>query len=307
MNKVAYRKFAGINNVDDSTTLIDRSRGMIIPLIQAENVDLHKDGHLSRPHGYTKVISGDYDVWANDSICLAVNNGNLVRINSDYTTTLLMSGIGDYAMAYETVYDDTGMRIYFTNGMIIGKIKNGVASLLGETTEELKSVLPPGNMLKYFFGRLYLIKGKIIYVSDILNKEIYDRRWGFKQFETTITMFEGLDDGVYVSDSEAVFYMKQIFEVPEDIAPTSVFALTLVDDSPAIPGTAIKVKNIRSPSGALHKQAVIWKSDKSLCFGGDGGTFERGLEGVYNTSHFQRGTAVFRKDGDLNQYITILK
>ena len=309
MNKIAYRKFTGINNVDDPVSLIDRSRGnMTIPLVVATNIDIHKDQHLSRCDGYTKVISGIYtSVWSNDFLILGINNGNLVQIKGDYTITILMSGVGDYKMVYETVYDDTGMRVYFTNGMIIGKIKNGVASLLGATTQEFKSVLPPGDMLKYFSGRLYLIKDKTIYVSDVLNREVYDRRWGFKQIETTITMFEGLTEGIYVSDSEGVFWMKKIDEMPE-VAATSSFAFSLIDNTPAIPGTAIKLNNIISPSGARHRQAVLWTSKNGLCLGGDNGMYERVLDGVYNIPvHYQKGASVFRESGDLNQYISILK
>lgn len=84
----------------------------------AENVDVDKSGGIHKRKGYTKVLSGDvHSLWSEGNDCVAVVDGTLCRINSDYTTTNLVSGIGDTRLSYEkedgaiyyTSVDQTGI------------------------------------------------------------------------------------------------------------------------------------------------------------------------------------------------------
>lgn len=310
--KENYNTFLGIDNIGDSTQIIKRpsttfgGRGTPqVRMLQAENVDIHADSHISRCDGYSLALSGVYtSAWSNDKICLAINAGDLIKVHPDFSTTVLMSGIGNYDVAYETVYDGSAMNVYFTNGNIIGKVKNDVASVLPVTTKEFKSVLPAGNLLRYFQGSLYVVKDKIIYISDVLNKEIYDRRWGFKLFETEILMFESVKDGIYISDSNNVYFMKRVGST-EDIIAAPIFTLIRVYDTPVISGTPCKVYNVTTDK--KYEQAIVWVSGNTLCIGGDGGSFETIRDNVYSVNKGRIGTSMFRKSGDLNQYLTIIK
>lgn len=309
-----YENFLGIDNRNDTAQIIKRPRTTFggrsaaqIRMIQAENVDLHADNYYSRCDGYSLSLAGDYkSVWSNDKICLGINAGDLVKINPSFLTSLLMSGVGSYDMAYETVNDGSESVVYFTNGDIIGKVRKDVASSLPATTKEFKAPLPAGNHIRYFQGGLYVVKDKILYISDVLNREIYDRRWGFKLFETTITMFETVKDGFYVSDFENVYFMKRTGSTQEVIA-APIYTIDKVFDKPTVPGTAQKAYNIVSPAKKRFDQAVIWVSGNTLCVGGDDGAFETIREDVYAVPSGRVGTSIFRKSGDLNQYITVIR
>lgn len=309
-----YDNLLGIDNRSDTTQVIKRPRTTFgrpgaaqVRMLQAENVDLHADSHISRCDGYDLVLAGTYtSVWSNDKICLAINSGNLIKINTDFSTSVLLRNIGNNDVSYETVYDGAAMSVYFTNGTIIGKVKNDVASLLPTTAREFKAVLPAGNLLRYFQGSLYVVNGKAVYISDVLNREIYDRRWGFKLFETNITMFETVQDGIYIADSNNVYFMKRTGSTAE-VAAAPIFSLVKVYDKPVVPGTPCKVFTVKTPADKKYEQAIIWVSGTTLCIGGDGGAFETIREEVYTVPQGRIGTSVFRKSGDLNQYLTIIK
>ena len=307
--KETYSGFLGIDNINDHTQIIKRpttsfgNRGMPqVRLLQANNIDIHNDYHLSRCDGYSLVLSGAYtNVWSNNDICLAVNSKNLVQIHPDFSTTLLLANIGSNDIDYETVND----WVYFTNSTIIGKIKNGSITLLPSTNKEFKSVLPSGNIIRYFQGSIYVVNGNVIYISDVINKDIYDRRWGFYQIGTDITMFESVNDGFYVSDLEKVYFMKRTGSL-EEVAAIPKFDLIEIFNFPVTKGTAKKVYNI-TLNDKKYEQAIIWVSKNYLCVGGDNGVFEVIKEDIYSVPTGRIGTSMYRKSGDLRQYITIIK
>jgi len=306
--KETYNNLLGIDNVNDSTKIIKRVRGIpFVRLIQAENVDIHTDYHISRCNGYTLSKAGTYSsVWSNDRICLGINAGDLIQIHPDITTSVLMQSVGGGEMAYETVPDGAFDSVYFTNSFLIGKVTNGVASLLLATTREFKNILPAGSTIKFFQASVYVVRDKTVYISDVLNRGIYDRRWGFKLFESDIQMFEPVKDGIYVSDSNSVFFMKRTGSTQE-VAAAPVFTLTKICDKAAVPGTGCKVFDVITPSEKKHEQAVIWVAGQTLYLGGDGGQSEAIRENVYEVPFGRTGTSVFRKSGDLKQYITIVR
>jgi len=94
---------------------------------------------------------------SNNKVCLGLHSGDLVRIWEDFSTTILMSSVGNDDMVYETLRDGY---IVFTNNTIIGQLKDEVASLFPATTREFKSVMPAGNMLAYFQGSRLCCQGK---------------------------------------------------------------------------------------------------------------------------------------------------
>jgi len=214
-----------------------------------------------------------------------------------------MSSVGDGEMAYEILRDGY---IVFTNGTIIGQLKDEIASLFPATTREFKAVMPAGNMLAYFQGSLYVVKGNVVYISDVINPRIYDQRWGFKQFDSDITMFVPVSDGIWVSDANYVYFMRREGSFDNVIA-TPKFTLEKKYDTSAVTGTAQKVYDVTSPEGKKFEQAIVWVSGNTFCFGGDGGSFETIHSDIYSVPSGRIGTSMIRKNGNLNQYLTIIK
>jgi hypothetical protein len=166
--------------------------------------------------------------------------------------------------------------------------------------------MPAGNMMAYFQGSLYVVKGNAVYISDVINPRIYDQRWGFKLFDSDITMFMPIKNGIYVSDSNYCYFMERTGSTNEVIA-APIFTLTKLYDKPAMSGTVQKIYDVTSPSGKKFDQAIIWVADDTFCFGGDNGSFETIHSDIYSVPTGRIGTSMIRKNGDLNQYLTIIK
>lgn len=63
-------------------------------LKEALNVDLDKSGGIHKRLGYTLLSSGDYhSLWSDQELCYCVKDGQLIKINQDYTETAVASNI----------------------------------------------------------------------------------------------------------------------------------------------------------------------------------------------------------------------
>jgi hypothetical protein len=303
---VKYDNFLGIDTFDEETRLKVKA-GM--KLLKAKNVDIFSDGHISRKKGYAQISSTKYQsLWSNNSICLGIYGGDLVKLSDDLQSrTVLMPNVGENEMVYETVYDDRGMRVYFTNNQIIGKIQNNATSLLAPTGREFKHSLPAGNILRYFDAMLFVVRGKTLYISDVVNKDIYDLRHGFKQFETEITMLQYVKDGLFISDSDFTYFMLR-GPAGENAPAAPHFILSVIDDHPATPGTDQKMSDVFSPvTQIMHKEAVFWRTERGLYLGGEGGMVEKITEGTYVMPPGNKGASLIKRTDNLNQYLTVIQ
>lgn len=138
---VVYSAFGGLRN--DVTA----ERFGIGDLEVATNCDLDKTGRLSRRAGYTSVAAGmRHSLWANETqtVCLFVEGNALKRMFADYSSTTLrtLTGIGA-----RMSYTEVNGRVYFSNGIDIGIVQDGVARSWGLSVPALPGVtVGAGNM-----------------------------------------------------------------------------------------------------------------------------------------------------------------
>ena len=86
---------------------------------EAVNVDFNRSGHISQRPGQTLIYSGNcHSLWNN----YFVEDGTLKRLNPDYSAAIIKEDIGDAPVSYCTIAG----RIYFTNGLTLGSVVNGV-------------------------------------------------------------------------------------------------------------------------------------------------------------------------------------
>ena len=109
----------GINN---------RQRGFALPegtFADAVNVDLDNLGYAGRRKGYTKVYSAfdAHSGFSCDAGTFFVETGQLKKLNTDNTATVLCSGLSGSSVSFCFA---VGV-VYFSDGIVTGKIVGGVA------------------------------------------------------------------------------------------------------------------------------------------------------------------------------------
>ncbi|NIQ14283.1 MAG: hypothetical protein GTO02_07725, partial [Candidatus Dadabacteria bacterium] len=109
---ITLDSFKGLNNKDKP------ERTPIDFLKEALNIDIDSAGGIRKREGYSKQISGVFhSLWSNgEDVCLAVKDGDLVRITSNLNTILIKAGVGNDKISYDIIGDD----IYFTSISING-------------------------------------------------------------------------------------------------------------------------------------------------------------------------------------------
>mgnify|MGYP001572645216 FL=1 len=211
MADITYNKFAGLYNKDifpDMRGLAEKIGRGSIYLSEATNIDINDEYKPYRRSCFTLKLSGSFkSVWSNDSIILAVDNGNLVRVIPDttYTKTVLKVNVGNYSMDYTEV----GSMVYYTNDSIIGYIQNYTSYGLPEPTHTYKRKMPPGHIIDSYRGRLYVAVDNLIIYSDPSNYNHYDDRSdkSFYQFSQKLTMMRSVSDGIWVSDGNIIIFL----------------------------------------------------------------------------------------------------
>lgn len=270
-----YSSFVGLDTVSDSTKLSVGESG--IRLTKAKNVNVTKSMSIERRDGYSVWLNGVFSsLWGNDSNCYAVNNGNLVELNDDKTTTVIYSSVGSYPMSF---VDARNGWVYFTNGVFLGKIKNGSVTMIRgtdaqpSTSDQFKGALPAGDFLSFLSPRILVVKKNVVYISDAINRDIYHQHTGFIQFDTNVRMVAPLSSGdMFVSDSRFTWFLRKM-QAPAEI-PAPLFKLVRIANYPAVKGNAVvNVDSIQTEKN-IYQDAVMWVSEKGICVGGMDGGFE---------------------------------
>ena len=139
----------------------------------ALNIDLDKSGRLSKRLGYTSVDSANYSsLWASESGlgCYAVRNGDLVKVNSDYSHTTLISSIGTDKISFEEI---DGL-IYYSSITYNGIIDNGIIRSWGISKNLISPILTAGigNLTAGIYQVLFTYVNKYGIESGSINSSV---------------------------------------------------------------------------------------------------------------------------------------
>lgn len=128
---VSIGPFFGINNrlPDREMQRFERGRPVGAFLRNAVNVDAGH-GVYSRRHGVEHVVEGEacHSLWSDEAGTFFVDGENLFQLDEQLGKTLVRSGmVPDLLVSYARVGDV----VYWSNGVEIGKIANGVSTQVG--------------------------------------------------------------------------------------------------------------------------------------------------------------------------------
>ena len=284
-----WQKFSGLNKVLRPEELGPSD------LSVARNVDIDRENRISRKKGYVSVMSGDYhSLWAapDESICLAVKQGTLYRINDDWTTTALKADVGDAPMVYTYV----NSTVYFTNNTVIGYVQDEAAHGFTDPAMSFKVATFPGHLISYFNGRLLIGKENILFFTDALAIGRIDMRKGFKQLPQKLTSILPVDGGVYVSDLADTYWLAG--KGPSDMTIRSV-------ESSTIPGSGVVI------DGSLHRDGqqgklALFTTTRGICMGTSDGQVVNLTQNKYRIPVAMRGATLVRNEADKRQYVAHL-
>ncbi|MCP4257969.1 MAG: hypothetical protein GY774_10640 [Planctomycetes bacterium] len=286
---------SGINNVSDA------SRLAVSDLVYASNIDISDKGKPSRRDGYTKKFTpagSVHSMWGDDKVCLFVEAGVLKMLNADYSATILRTGVSDYRMRYDEVND----KYFYTNPSVIGYIYNGVDNQFATPTGDYKHAPLPGQHIAYYNGRLYVARNETIWYSDVNEFGEVDRRMNFLSFENEVTMMKAVDDGLWVCvgdiNRQATYFIQGATREDQTLRRFAGYG--------CIEGSDVKIKDGQKVGEGLSGTVIMWTSDGGICIGANGGRFINVTDGRYNTPDKRYGAGLFRDEGGLAQYISVL-
>jgi hypothetical protein len=291
-------RFSGVNTVDSPDRLfpIIAAHAYVFPLLQTNNILIDNTFKVASRPGYgDPLVNGTTirSLWSDGVKCFYVDGTALYQLAADYTATAIRNDIpGNEQVSYAPFND----RVYYTNPQQIGYVEKFLDNVLPDPAQNFKLPLPPGRFIEVFRGCILVAVGPILYISDPLCSH-YDTRLGYRRFASDITMLRAVDDGIYVSDSERVWFLKGLAN--EDFYRNEAYPF------PAVAFSDVKVSG-KLIVETLKKNVAIWTSANGICIGDNNGAVVNMTEARYAISAHTNGAAFLRMAGGVNHYINSL-
>ena len=269
-------RFGGIDNVNLPTDMeqIDDT-GHTYYFQSMNNFDITNKRTIQRRNGFHVIHSFDslHSLWSDGNNCFFMNQNSIYKLNQDMTYTVLSSGFGPRRMNYAAAYN----KIYFTNETEIGYIEENTVISLSLPSDSFKLSMPPGHLIEFYNHCLYVAVGNIVYCSDPTVLSQYDERYGLIPFKQRITMLKAVDDGLWISDANNIYFLSG-----NNITDFSVSVKT---DYGVKERSAIEIDNTFVGIDAVGK-SVVMLTNHGIVIGSNGGQFLIPTQNHYHGSDF---------------------
>lgn len=189
-------------------------------------------------------------------------------------------------MFREAVTIPMGVTSYMINGVSQG--------LVLET--QFAYELPPGNIIRYYRGRVYVVSGRIAWYSEALYYGVYKPAENFFVFAADVTVFEPVDDGIYVV-AEVAFFLAG--DDPKKMQQQPVHL------SQGIEGTGLTVDAALVMKDAVG-QAAYWYGNAGAMLGMRGGQVVPLMENRVALPAYEKGATMLREHNGIRQLVTAL-
>ena len=255
------------------------------------------DGFARRVSNFDINDSGKLDARPVFELVPSLVGGHSMWTNADHTLTLVFVGselckvLGGVALLHlgafltgrgRVWYCEINEDVYFSNGYDGGVLRaSGLVEQFGTTPVvppqmpgsevlDIRNFLTPmpfGRYLTQHAGRMWAVQGDTIFYSQALNYQQHDRRYNFIRAPGYITAFGSVADGLYVSTTKEVFFLRGDDPTKMELTKCSDSAAvldsqvylpfdTLDTDALAVNGSQYQVSN-----------AFAWLSRHGLCVG----------------------------------------
>lgn len=312
-DNITFNQFSGLKNT------VTRERLQPGELERAQNVDIDDMGQLRRRRGYTLKSSGSYHSLfrADHGLVFGVKNGNLGRINLDYSFLTIASNVGNNPLTYVHVNDNIYFSSISTSGkfdhitnvpspwgavsaqnMWLSPVVNPVEGLPPVAGELL--VKPPlATIMAYFNGRIYLAVGNTLWATELYLYDWVNATKGYKMFENNITVLSPVSDGLYVGTETAVWYLTgSNFAEMRRVQVATYGAIR--GSAQVVPANLIPDQLSQSTKGG-----TLIMTKQGLCIGMDGGQFVNLMQTKVIFPDVLNSNSLFRMQDGANHYVCV--
>ena len=298
-------QFPGLNTISDLYALSLKG------LVQADNVDLSRDGNISRRPGRTKVYTGVIDAaWGDGQDFLFIEGDKLKQLNADYSATIIASLTISANILY--VLRSALNNLYWSTGHEHGVIEAGVnrnwntvddnywagttdADVLADQLHQ--DTMPVGKQMVEYAGCIWVVYDDMVIYTHPYS-ETTDLRENFIPVGERITNFGAVSDGLFITtNTRSYFYSGR-----------NPAEMSVVQQAPfgAIPDTMLQVDG-RILGEGQDTLGLVWTSLRGICVGFPNGTLVNVTKKQIKELSGVKGTALLRKFNGQQHYITVLQ
>ena len=245
-------------------------------LREAVNVDISKEGNVSRREGFAKKVGGyAHSLWSGNQVrfALAVIDGKLVKLEGQ---DLVQTTLAEVAANSQLSATEVNGEVYWSNGVKKGKVdSDGFAAPWGAeyvphdyvpgasiTEEEFKNLQAPpaGHIVRYFSGRIYIARNETVVFTEALMYDWCRPANGMFMFPDRPVLLEPSGEGLYVSYEGATVYIHG--SDPYDVRQEFVSATT------AIPGASHSIDVAELGLQGYTGQVPVWWTREGVLVAG---------------------------------------
>ena len=262
---VLFTGSTGLNMVIDPVRHVYSPETGVVEFAVSKNVVFDYTGKPSLRKGwkYTDVTGSCHSLYCDGGVCLFVRADALNVLNEDYSVKPLRNVSVGARMSYVQVGD----KVYYANGREIGFVRDKVSvswskqSTVYHVKDSTKvlSGPPTGSLLEYFNGRMYVVQSRVVWVSEQYDVNSFELSKSFIPFESGVTMFSGVLNGVWVGTRSRVVFLRGTFPGDFRYEVKGMFGV--------IPGTAVKVDGFLVGDGNIQEVGVIFVTKYGPCLG----------------------------------------
>lgn len=269
----------------------------LVDLAACMNVDISDKFRVSRRRGVTRkvAISAHSLHPVGDRYCLFVSGTDLNLLLPSLTEYVTVAQVSEAPLSC-FVLDGIA---YWGNGIQKGKIVDAVnvewvgpPVVYGNKTRAFYDP-PAGKLLGFYAGRMYAAVDRVVWYSEPFGPDLWSLSDSFLSFESPVTMVRGVANGLFVSDSEQVWFLG-------GNGPDS-FEWKVVDNHPAITHSdkaAVGMMQITSDGSYEFAdggkiECAFWLSNNGVMFGsGSGETINLTDEKMDLLGPYSRGSVL---------------
>ena len=292
-------RFSGLNNVDAPERLTPSrdADGYIYPLQTAKDIFIDDTMALCTRPGYTRKVSAvaPHSLWSNNETALYVMDDKLYSLSPTYTVMRLRDGL---SIGFRMSYAELAGMIFYTNGRQVGYLMNGIDMPIPDPAQEFKLALPAGQFIGFYRSRMYVARGNQLWYSDAGAPFRIDERHGFMQMESDIVMLRPVEYGIYISDSENVYFWNCLSPIDGKLEHCKSY--------PAIPYTDALFDGQYYGAGKEGDQMVAFMTTRGMCVGTSKGDVVNLTESNYRQGFYTKGAGLVVPEAGKIRYLGIL-